>query len=357
MRASRVTLCALLVAACAREGPPRPERPAAPPRGPLGVPGLTLDAGETGMESRVDAALPDPVARCVASARSATPAVVAEALAVVDEPAFIESACRLDVAVRLRAPGFCDGVTLSSLREVCLSRAAMVAAMPERCPYAVGSRGRDPVCVAIAARDLGLCAAATTSARLRCEALARRDPARCERLDPLLRPACVREVSAVRSLLPEVRARSRAASVPSVATLSGDADAGTEPLAWAARGLFLDEEGALWAVDPAAGWPTAWAFGVDAPVVAVRVPRGRRDETVRAEAALILPRLRALRTEDGTLAAEARWREVPRARGDRAEVEVTLRGAAAGVPVIRTLRVDAFVRDVVPAAALRQDAP
>lgn len=360
MRALLPLASALLVAACTPSEPPRPERPSRPPsRGPLGVPMAAVDASaRESVGEQPDASLPEPVARCVAQARGETPGVIAGALALLDEPAFVESACRLDVAVRLRAPGFCDGVSFGALRDVCRARASMAAGTPDQCPSASGARGRDPVCVAIAARDLGLCAAASSSDRARCEAIARADASRCARLDPLLRPACAREAAALRGVTPVISARSRAASTPSVGTLTRPEDAGVDALAWVARGVFLDDAGALWIMDAGAGWPPPWAPGGDAPIVAVRVPLqgAARGATVTGEGVLILPRLRAMRSDDGTLRVEAAVREAPRGRGDRVRVTVTLRGTASGVAVARAVEVDSFVRDVVPAAALRQDA-
>lgn len=359
MRAPLYIACAAALAACTPSRPERPERPARPPpRGPLGVPLAALDAAPEPSELAADAALPEPVARCVARSRAETPAVLAGALAVLDEPALVESACRLDVAVRLRSPRLCEGVSFSAIRDVCRARAAMAAGTPELCPAAQGARARDPVCVAIAARDLGLCAAASSPDRARCEAIARGDPSRCARLDPLLRPGCLRELAAVAGVVPRVDARSRAASIPSVGTLSAGDDAGVTALAWVSRGVFLDEEGALWIVDAARGWPAIWTLAGDAPVVAVKLPlRGvAPGATVSGEGALILPRLRGMRTEDGTLRVDARVRERPRARGDRVRVEVRLRGTSAGAPVERAVEVDSFVRDVVPARALGQDA-
>jgi hypothetical protein len=58
-----------------------------------------------------------------------------------------------------------------------------------------------------------------------------------------------------------------------------------------------------------------------------------------------------LRTDDGSLEAWVTLQTIPRGRGQRARWEARLQGASAGVPVRCTLRVDAFVRDVVPAAA------
>ncbi len=306
-----------------------------------------------------DAAVPEAVARCVAHARRATPDALRNALEVLDEAALLDAACRLDLAPRLRAPDLCAGASLTSLREVCLTRAAMTAAAPERCPWLGGSVRRDPVCVAIAARDLGLCAAAGAMDRARCESLARDDGAPCARLDPLLRGACEREVRALHGLLPRVRAVSDAASSPSTATLSCGEDGSVESLPEVQHGLLLDDGGALVLLPARGRWPSTFSPGTDETVLALRVPTAGQQagRAVRAEAVLELRGLRALRTDDGSLEAWVTLRTIPRGRGARARWEARLQGASAGVPVRCTLRVDAFVRDVVPAAAFVHHGP
>ncbi len=330
--------------------PPRPERPT---RRPGVIPRTTaVDAGSEG-PSGPDAAVPEVIARCVLRARSATPDALRNAMEVLDEAALLDSACRLDLAPRLRAPDLCAGASLSSLREVCLTRAAMTAAAPERCPWLGRSLRRDPVCVALAARDLGLCAAAGAVDRARCESLARDDGASCARLDPLLRGACEREVRALHGLLPRVRAVSDAASTPSTATLSCGEDGAVTPLSDVQHGVLLDDAGAL-ALLPARGrWPSTYSPGTDETVLALRVQTAgaRTGRPVRAEAVLELRGLHAMRTDDGSLEAWVTLHAIPRGRGQRARWEARLQGTAAGVPVRCALRVDAFVRDVVPAAA------
>lgn len=330
--------------------PPRPERPT---RRPGVIPRAAAVDGGTEGSPGPDAAVPEVIARCVARARGATPDALRNALAVLDEAALLDSACRLDLAPRLRAPDLCAGASLTSLREVCLTRAAMTAAAPDRCPWLGRSLRRDPVCVALAARDLGLCAAAGAVDRARCESLARDDGAACARLDPLLRGACEREVQALHGLLPRVRAVSDAASTPSTATLACGEDGAVTTLPDVQHGVLLDDGGAL-ALLPARGrWPSTYSPGTDETVLALRVPTvGQRPgRPVRADAVLELRGLRALRTDDGSLEAWVTLRSVPRGRGQRAQWEARLQGVAAGVPVRCTLRVDAFVRDVVPAAA------
>jgi hypothetical protein len=227
----------------------------------------------------------DPIGRCVRRNRAALGPELARALAALEDDALLEDACGLDLAVRARDPGRCAVVRLSDLRERCVFRASVAAARPDGCPAAPGLRGRDPVCVALAARDASLCGAAAYTERARCLALAAHDRRPCDALDPLLRPACVRDFDALAALippLPRTPARSPEAARNAWVTPVEDASV-EEPVAWLLRGVFLDEGGALWIVDPAVGWPSAGA--VDARTAAARgggpVPPGELDRPRR----------------------------------------------------------------------------
>lgn len=344
-----VTAACALMAGC--EGSNTPRRPSAPPprpAAPLRAEGPGL--GTEGPAASADSGVPEVVARCVARARESTSETLRGALEMLDEPALLDAACRLELAPRLRAPELCDGVSLGSLRAACVARAAMAAGAPDRCPPASGARVRDPVCVAVAARDRALCAAASSSDRPRCEALAAGDPRRCARLDPLLRAPCERDVRAMRGLIPAVRAVTDAASRPSTAALRCGDDAGVWSLSYARRGVFLDAASRLIAVPLDGRWPPPWLTGQDEPVFALRVALAglRPRAQARAEAVLILPGLGAMRTDDGTLDAQVTVVAVPRGRGGRARLEVALRGSSTGLPRRCTLTLDAFVRDLVP---------
>ncbi|MEZ4393448.1 MAG: hypothetical protein R3A48_20365 [Polyangiales bacterium] len=329
---------------------PTPRRPPAPPPRPAAPRVEGSGPPAEGPAAALDAGVPEVVARCVARARGSTPDTLRAALELLDEPALLDAACRLELAPRLHAPELCDGASLSSLRDACVSRAAMAAGAPDRCPPASGARVRDPVCVAVAARDRALCAAASSSDRPRCEAVAAGDPRRCGRLDPLLRGPCERDVRAMRGLIPTVRAVTDAASRPSTAALRCGDDAGVWALSFARRGVYLDAASRLIAVPLDGRWPPPWLAGQDEPVFALRAPlAGARPRArVRAEAVLILPGLGAMRTDDGTLDAEVTVVAAPRGRGGRARLEVALRGSSTGLARRCTLTLDAFVRDLVP---------
>lgn len=309
-----------------------------------------VDAAPESTEPTVIAQPPDALARCVARAQSSAPPELQRALAVLDDRILVVDACRLDLALRARDPSWCDGVTLSPLKDACLSRAAMLGGQPARCPSALGARGREPVCVAIASRDVTLCRAAVASERPRCLALARMDRRVCDRVDPLLRPGCTRDVDALAGMLSPVRAAPWPEDTAS--TLGDDLDGGVSYAltAWS-RGVFLDAAGSLTLVDPYEGWPSAYSPAFDAPRVGVRllaVPGAAAVTSAR----LSLPGGGVYGTDEGTLRATATVTAAPRRRGDPARGEVVLEGIGIGAPRRMVLRFDTFVRDVVEPAAL-----
>lgn len=343
-------------AACERE-PARPERPQAPPTRPLlAAPPTVPSQPESEGFIPHDAgpgAVPAPVAQCIARSRGALTPEVSGALGVLDAESFLEDACRLDLAVRARAPALCDAVRASVLRETCLARAAMIVGAPERCPEALGLRVRDPVCVALASRDVRLCAAATPAERARCLALARNSPRECERLDPLLRPGCLRDFAALGGALPALRGEPLPEGTATLRVSSGDAP--TFALRGLARGAVLDETGMVWIVDPSLGWPRESAVAPEAPRVGVRIPTVGLDAGIEltVEARIALPESLALDTALGSARARARCGGVPRRRGDPVVCDVTVEGVRAGLALRCELHVETFVRDVVAGSSLR----
>ncbi len=303
-------------------------------------------------------ALPERIARCVARLDTATPRELAGALDALQLPSLLEDACRLDAAPSMADPSVCTAIASSAVREACLTRVALATATPERCPATPGLLGREPVCVALAARSPALCAAAPGTDRARCLALVHVDAAACARLDPAFRSACLRDL---RELAPWLQRRRGDALDDARVTLDRvdpAADAGplqTWSLRAHRRGAWLDESGRLWLVDPALGWPRATAAAGDEPVVAVRIAtRGVSvGREVEAEARVILPDALALDTDDHSARATATFATVPTGRGARYAVTVTVTGVRAGLASTLVLHGEGFVRDVVSATSLR----
>jgi hypothetical protein len=315
---------------------------AAPSEGIARGPGTLDDPGDAG----------DRLARCIASVDQRTPAPLAGALAALDDRALVEDGCRLALAVEGGQPGWCSRVVYAPVRSACLRRAAIVARDAAACPRAVGARARDPLCVALAARDPRLCAAAGATERVVCTAAALHDPGRCSALDPLLRPGCVREAAVLAPLTPAMVLRHPLPATGGAAFADADADAPWS-LGDVARGVWVDDEGWVWVVDAAMGWP-AHVVSPEHPLVALRVRLGATPEADDAvEARVELPGRVALDTRDGTLHGRIRWRMEGRRRGNRnaAEVELVGAGLARGLTVRAWW--DSFVRDLIPADAMR----
>lgn len=145
--------------------------PADPPA-PPGDLGAELDAFTT-----IDA--------CV-EARSRLDPLVGEAIDALGYDTLLQDACRLLDAAKAREPRRCDAIGATSLRERCQATVAELAGDADACPWETPARprlGRDPGCVAIALRDVRLCAGATrSSAEVTCRAILTHDKARCSTL-------------------------------------------------------------------------------------------------------------------------------------------------------------------------------
>ncbi len=335
-----------LLTACDDRSPRRPEPP---PR-----PSPATAATSAALPSEAPAPLSaddDAVARCTARDRAALPVALRVALADLGDDALVEDACRMDVAIRGRAPARCAALSVDVLRRSCVVRVAVASARPADCPGAVGEIGRDAVCVALAARDPGLCAAARVLERQRCLAIAAGRDAPCDALVPELRSECARGLEEWRSVLPPLaHAAPRDVDAARNGWVPSDGGA-TEPVPWLARGLLLVDDGSVEIVDPHTGWDDGRATDDGGFWVAVHAVPSHAPTAARA--ALRTPRGERLGTDEGTLAAVVHLAAVPRRRGDRVvgRVRLTPTGPLAGAP--RELRFDTFVRDVVPASLLR----
>ena len=208
---------ALLFAGCEeKKPPPEPSEPA-PAVSALGE--LELD-GLDGLDGGVLGEPVDPPApagdlqgeldrfvnvdQCVTERAKLDP-LVGDALGAIGYETFLRDACRLLEAAKDRKRETCDKIDSSALRARCQSWVAMISQTPDACPMqfeGIVTRGRTPSCVAIAAKDPRLCnGESRTVQRGTCEAMATRDPARCDALLPNQRPLCKREVARWRAVL------------------------------------------------------------------------------------------------------------------------------------------------------------
>ena len=205
---------ALITCAACDEKKELPPSPSTAPEPSALAPFLGLDAGLFG-----DPVDPPPPAgdlktelerfvnldTCVKERANLDP-LVGDALGAIGYDTFLRDACRMLEAAKDKRRESCAKIDASALRSRCEAWVAMIAQTPETCPLqfeGVVTRGRQSTCVAVAAKDPRLCAGeGRSTARITCAALVTREPARCDVLSPLERPACQREVARWRSLLP-----------------------------------------------------------------------------------------------------------------------------------------------------------
>lgn len=304
--------------------------------------------------------LASALARCITHTTSQIPQTLAVALSALDAPALVEDSCRLELSTRTRDTSLCEGVHLSALRERCNFRAAIATGITERCPAALGLRGRDPVCVAVASRLPSLCALCLGDDRPRCLALTLHQPSQCANVSPSLRAECEQDLSTLASFFSAARRAPSPTTEVTLAPAAGDASTPSpdaralSTLPSLTRGAWLDTTGTLWLVDPSFGWPDTLSLGGVDPIVAVRfeVALARRGDSP-ASARLILPGRTALDTADNTLRARASLRIAPHTRGDRVAGEVVFTTLSATSGASYLLRFDTLIRDVVSPTDLR----
>ena len=344
--------------ACRTRGRPDAEPSAGRGRTRAIVPGVPFSntdggAGIAGSETIRGAEL----RACIARVERATPPEVAAVLLGIEYESAAEDGCRTELAAHARDRELCDGVTLAPVRDLCRERVAIARRQPETCPPSRG-RGLEPVCVALALRDVSLCTAASLAERVRCVAMARLDERACETLDRLLQTRCRRDVRALQGLVEPMRGEPRrdgtvhvrlAAAAPSDAGVIREWE-----LAGAARGAFVDEEGVLYLVDPDRGWPGEYAALLEEPIVGVAIAQPERAGEGRVvDARVVLPDGRMGERSAAMPPGEAVLRQVGRVPGASVEGEGRAAVFVSGVPVLLDVRFDTFVRAVSTRAALR----
>ena len=147
---------------------------------------------------------------CAARIRASLVTEVAESIAGLGYERFIEDICGGLAAVRTGDVSGCDALSVSSARGSCRRRLALVHGQPEACPADPAVTGREPVCLAWAARDVGLCRGAALGERARCEAVLAGDARRCRALPTAERPRCTAEIARYGAALGSTRVSSAA---------------------------------------------------------------------------------------------------------------------------------------------------
>jgi hypothetical protein len=178
---------------------------------------LEVDASE--FEARVDPVAPPGDLRAEMEAFTTVDACVqqrgrmdpmlGDALEAIGYDTFFADACRVIDAAKAGDPKRCLGIATSALRMHCRATVAELRANPKLCPWTQPDRpaaGRDPACVAIAARSAPLCVVEHDPVeRAVCVGLlehAGRGAANCQKLfSRAERDQCARTVARWRSAL------------------------------------------------------------------------------------------------------------------------------------------------------------
>ncbi len=119
---------------------------------------------------------------CVAERARLDP-LVGDSLRAIGYDTFLRDSCRILEALQKQSQRPCMDIASTPLKNHCASTVAIALAHPDDCPFASDlSRleGRDPFCVAVAARDPRLCAA-MRGPRVTCDAVLARAIEKCPR--------------------------------------------------------------------------------------------------------------------------------------------------------------------------------
>jgi len=144
-------------------------------------------------------ASPAPADSCARDLAERTPAPVRATLGELGYDAVFSDACLAQEAERQGDASVCEGLSVSTLRERCVSRVAIASGSPSQCPEARTMSGHDPLCVALAGRDRRLCGVLSVGVdRAVCEAALGREAA-CNRMHDADRDACVTRSSELAS--------------------------------------------------------------------------------------------------------------------------------------------------------------
>jgi hypothetical protein len=329
-------------------------------------PAVVVDPAAPAGDLKVDIDTFTTIDACVTAHAHLDP-LVGDALEAIGYDTFLRDTCRVVDAAKARDPKRCDPIVSSGLRTRCLATVAQVKGDADACPWTVASkpaRGRDAACVAVALRDVRLCAGASDAlSRATCEATVRRDGrAPCAALASRADQArCARDAERWRSVVPSPE-RDLPALAPVSATLHVESAAAGAPIesdfsAELARGLvavdqrdgtrivlgpLTDVGGAFIAPSPQARATIALELVVPAGGQGVRIERAELQLPGRATTTTPIAR--------STLVARVDKFEPTRGGEVSLSVEGDLVDAAAAHHI--RVRATTFVRDVVKAAAL-----
>ena len=181
---------------------------------------------------------------CVSARAKTLDPLLSDTLDALGYDTFLRDSCRVLEATRAEDAGACGPIVASQLRARCADWVAIARADPAVCPLeGAPEEGRDPLCLAVSARNEHACLAVPRDRRPTCVALIRRDPRACA--GSVHADACAREVARLRDLVAarDPDARPPPFTPPAVRLELHAVDGGTEPSVGNASLVALAERG------------------------------------------------------------------------------------------------------------------
>jgi hypothetical protein len=137
---------------------------------------------------------------CVSARAKTLDPLLSDTLGALGYDTFLRDSCRVLEATRAEDAGACGPILASQLRARCADWVAIARADPAVCPLqGEPDEGRDPLCLAVAARNEHACLAVPRDRRATCVALVRHDPHACA--GAAHADQCAREVERLRDLV------------------------------------------------------------------------------------------------------------------------------------------------------------
>jgi hypothetical protein len=193
----------MLVFACDRDEPKNqfPE----PTPSALGIDvSVTTDPARPAGDLKGDLDHFTTVEECMTKRTASMDPLVGDALGAIGYDTFLRDACRMLEAEKLVDATKCEGIDASSLRMRCRAQVAMIAGDADKCPMRSDAEprfGRDPTCIAAAARSAAMCAGETRMRRPQCEALVTHDAKKCGAVIGADHDTCTRDAERFRDVL------------------------------------------------------------------------------------------------------------------------------------------------------------
>ena len=326
----------------------------------------TSSAGD--LKADIDAFI--SVDACVA-ARAHVDPLVGDALEAIGYDTLFQDTCRVLGAAKSRDPRLCDKIAVSAMRIHCRAVVAQIAGDANACPWLLPDKtalGRDPMCLAIALRDVRMCSAASDAlSRATCAAIVHGGRgAGCSSLGSHADQArCAREAERWRAAVEHSSAGTSPPEEPAVGKLVVEGAGGTAPIESdsaldVTRGVVLLEkpDGIRLVLGSIQDGSDFLASSLHSgPTFAAQIDVSGRGEARIDQAELLLPGHPGLRAPIAHSTLKAKVEKCERTRGGEVKLSIdgVLGDASAGWRVHAAATT--FVRDIVNAAALYPPSP